>query len=375
MAHTVLRGGSVFDPDSGTLSVRDLVIEDSVIGTTADASARVIPVPGLIVSPGLVDLHTHIFHGQDLGVPADELGDASGTTTFIDAGSAGGHLFGAFRAATVERAGVRIRAFVNIASVGTTSILLGGELKALYYSDEGVAVDCIEANRDLVVGVKVRASGDVGGPNSPEALARARRVADRVGLPLMVHLGPAPATVEQILDTLGPGDILTHAFTGWEDNRLVQNGRLRPGVREARERGVLLDIGHGMSGFSSEVARRMVELGEPPDSISSDLHTYSLPRVVDLPTVLSKFVALGMSVPEVLTSATITPARAVGLDALGVGTVRPGAPADLAVFRIDEGAVDYGDGFGGAFTGSHRLVPVMTVRAGRVVHDATEGNE
>ncbi|MDP3208482.1 MAG: amidohydrolase family protein, partial [Rhodoglobus sp.] len=261
---------------------------------------------------------------------------------------------------------VRIRAFVNIASVGTTSILLGGELKGLYYSNEDVAVECIESNRDLVVGVKVRASNDVGGENAPEALRRARRVADRVKLPLMVHLGPAPATIDEIADTLRAGDIITHAFTGWEGNTVVADGVLRPSIRAARDRGVLLDIGHGMSGFSSAVARSMIELGELPDTISSDLHTYSQTKVIDLPTVLAKFMALGMSLEDVLARATLAPARAAGLDALGVGTLAPGAPADIAVFRLDSRAMAFGDGFGSEFQGEQAITPVLTVIDGTV---------
>ncbi|CAN5573095.1 amidohydrolase/deacetylase family metallohydrolase [soil metagenome] len=374
MTSVALVGGSVFDPDAGGFEPKDLWVVDGRIaaapasGAAGESAHETIDVSGLIVSPGLVDLHTHVFHGQDLGLVPDEIAARSGTTTLIDAGSAGGHLFGAFRLASVDRAETRIRAFVNIASVGTTSIMLGGELKALYYSDEDVAAACVEANRDIVVGVKVRASGDVGGENSPEALRRARRVADRVGLPLMVHLGPAPASVDEILDTLREGDIMTHSFTGWEGNRVVENGELRASVRAARDRGVLLDIGHGGSGFSSLVARAMVEMGEPPDTISSDLHVYSQPTIIDLPTVLSKFLSFGMPLADVLARTTLAPARAVGLDSLGVGTLRPGAPGDIAVFRIDEGEVEFGDGFGARFTGTQTLTPVLTLRDGVVVY-------
>lgn len=366
-----LVGGSVFDPEVGGFETRDLWVVDGRIAATPASGVvadETVDVTGLIVSPGLVDLHTHVFHGQDLGLVPDEIAARSGTTTLIDAGSAGGHLFGAFRLASVDRAETRIRAFVNIASVGTTSIMLGGELKALYYSDEDVAAACVEANRDIVVGVKVRASADVGGENSPEALRRARRVADRVGLPLMVHLGPAPASVDEILDTLREGDIMTHSFTGWEGNRVVENGELRASVRSARDRGVLLDIGHGGSGFSSLVARAMVEMGEAPDTISSDLHVYSQPTIIDLPTVLSKFLSFGMPLADILARTTLAPARAVGLDTLGVGTLRQGTPADIAVFRIDEGEVEFGDGFGERFTGTQTLTPVLTLRDGVVVY-------
>ena len=371
MGSILLAGGEVFDPTTGSFQRRDVAVSGGRIVASLDevVADEVIDVTGLVVSPGLVDLHTHIFRGQDLGLAADEIGRRSGTTTFVDAGSAGGHLFDAFRRTTIEPSAVRIRAFVNIASIGTTSIMLGGELKALYYSDEKVAEECIDRHRDVILGVKVRASGDVGGDNSPIALERARSVADNVGLPLMVHLGPSPAGVDEIVGLLRRGDILTHSFSGWEGNKIVSAGSLRPAVRAARERGVILDIGHGMSGFSAAVARTMIDGGELPDTISTDLHTYSAPSVVDFPTVLSKFLALGMTLEQVLTAATLTPARVIGLDGEGVGTLSVGAAADVAVFRRLPGSVEFHDGFGGSFAGTERITPVLTVLGGRVVWD------
>ena len=369
MTGTVLRGGEVFDPVARSFATGDLRIADGVIADGPPLNDDlVVDVTGCLVLPGLVDLHTHVFDGQDLGLVADTIAPPSGTTTLVDTGSAGAHLLGAFRS-VVDRSDTRIRAFLNIASVGTTSILLGGELKSPHYANEDVAVEAIEANRDLVIGVKVRASFDVGGEHAAEALRRARRVADRVGLPLMVHLGPAPATIDEIAGMLQRGDILTHAFTGWAENAIVADGALRPSVRAARQRGVLLDIGHGMSGFSLDVARIMLSLGEPPDTISTDLHAYSRTLVVDLPTVLSKFLALGMPLPDVLVAATVTPARAAGLDTLGIGTLQPGAPGDVAVLRIVPGTVEYVDSFGGAVTGSERLECMVTIAGGTVVFD------
>jgi len=364
----VLRGGTVYDPAAAEAVVRDVRVADGVFSDhDAQPGDHVIDVSGFVVAPGLVDLHTHVFSGQDLGLAADDIAYPSGTTTLADAGSSGAHLIGAFRATTIERSTVRIRAFVNIASIGTTSIRLGGELRAPWYASEDAAAEAIEANRDFVVGVKVRASGDVGGEHASPALAAARRVADRVALPLMVHLGPAPATVDEIAAMLGPGDILTHAFTGWDDNSVLgPDGRLRASVRAARERGAVLDIGHGMSGFSLDVARRMLAEGEPPDTISTDLHAYSRSMVVDLPTVLGKFLALGMPLADALRRATAAPARVLGLD---VGTLEPGRPADVVVLERVPGAVPFHDGFGGSATGEERLRAVLTFSSGRLVHD------
>lgn len=361
----------MLDARRAILERRDVRIEGGRISAEEpDVLDTVVDVTGLVVAPGLVDLHTHLFVGQDLGIDPDVIGPPSGTTTFIDAGSAGGHVFGAFRRATLERTTLRVRAFVNISSIGTTSILLRGELKSPEYADIEVAVDAIETNRDVVVGVKVRASADVGGEHVSEALRRARAVADRVALPLMVHLGPAPASIDEIADLLGPGDIMTHAFSHWPGNAVVAEGIVRPSVLAARQRGVLLDIGHGMSGFDAGVGRAMVDAGQPPDTISTDLHTYSESRVIDLPTVLSKFLAFGMSLPDALVRATFAPARAVGLDAEGVGTLDPGAPADVAVFRVEEGAVSLGmPGTPGFVVAERRLACVLTVARGQILLD------
>ena len=371
MTALVLRGGDVLEARRGVLERRDVRLVDGRV--SADPAApddRVVDVSGCVVAPGLVDLHAHLFVGQDLGIDPDVVGPPSGTTTFVDAGSAGGHVFGAFRRATLDRTSLRVRAFVNIASIGTTSILLRGELKSPEYADVETAVAAIEANRDVVVGVKVRASADVGGEHAPEALRRARAVADRVGLPLMVHLGPAPASLDEIVDLLGPGDILTHAFSGWPGNTVIADGVVRPSVRAARERGVLLDVGHGMSGFDAAVGRAMVAAGEAPDAISTDLHTYSESRVIDLPTVLSKFLDFGLPLPDALVRATLAPARAVGLDADGVGTLDAGAPADVAVLRLVDGAFALGmPDTPGYVETTQRLDAVLTLAGGAVVHD------
>lgn len=364
----VLRGGMVHDPESSEAKVRDVRIQGGVISALdAKPGDQVIDVSGLIVAPGLIDLHTHVFAGQDLGVPADRTAFPSGTTTLIDAGSAGAHLIGAFRASTIDRSLVRIRAFLNISTIGTTSILLGGELQSPWYVSEEAAEEAIEGNRDIIIGVKVRASSNVGGEHTSAALAAARRVADRVGLPLMVHLGPAPAGIDEIADTLHPGDVLTHAFTGWEDNGILgTDNKLRPSVRAARERGVVLDIGHGMGSFSIDVARHMLADLQPPDTISTDIHAYSLKQVDDLPTVLSKFLALGMPLEDVLQCATANPARVAKVTG---GTLGMGRPADVAVLERVPGRLEFHDAFGGSVTGNEVLRAVMTIMNGQIVFD------
>lgn len=379
MEALLLHGGTVVDPEAGGADRMrrraDVLISDGRIAAVGEAldcpeGARRVDVSGLLVTPGLVDMHAHVFVGQDLGVDADVVGPASGTTTFIDTGSAGGHLFGAFRRSAVERSSARIRSFLNISSIGTTSILLAGELETLAYADEAVAEACAKENDDLVIGIKVRASGNVVGASGGEPMLRARRVADRLGLPLMIHLGPAPPSSEEIMAELRPGDVLTHCYTGFEENRLFVDGRVRESVLAARERGVVFDVAHGMAAFDAEVATDMLAAGFRPDTISSDVHAYSIDSVGDLPAVMSKFLALGMELDEVIACATLKPAIHAGLAADGVGTLRPGAPADVAAFELVEGPVQYADTRGRTFTGRRRLRTALTVQAGAVVHDA-----
>ena len=391
MGALLLHGGEVVDPEAGGGSagagapgpagvgtLADVLLLDGRIAAVAPAGSLTdvpegterVDVSGLLVTPGLVDLHAHVFVGQDLGVDPDEVGPRSGTTTFVDTGSAGAHLFGAFRATTLDRAQARVLAFLNISTIGATSIQLAGELETLAYCDEPGALAAAREHADRIIGIKVRASGNVVGRSGAEPMHRARRVADRLGLPLMVHLGPAPPGSDEIMATLRAGDVLTHCYTGFEDNRLLVDGSVRESVLEARRRGVVFDVAHGMSAFDAEVATEMLAAGFRLDTISSDVHAYSLDAVGDLPTVMSKFLALGMTLDEVLLAATHAPARHAGLAAEGVGTLDVGAPADVAAFELVEGSVAYADTRGGTFHGDRRLRTALTVRAGVIVHEA-----
>ncbi len=358
----VLRGGELIDPADGRRT-GDLWISGPRIARPG-AATREIDVRGKLVVPGLIDMHAHVFAGQDLGVDPDVVGPASGTTTFIDTGTAGAHTFGAFRRGTIERAVPRVRAFVNISTIGITSMLLAGEAQTLAYCDVGACVACAREHADRVLGVKVRASANVVGENGDEPLLRAREAADRLGRPLMVHIGRAPSGIETVLAKLGPGDVLTHCFSGWRDNGLLgENGRIRPSVLAAQRRGVVFDVGHGMGSFDAEVAKALLAEGFAPDTISSDIHAYGTAR---LPEVLAKFLALGLSLDEVIARATLGPARALGLDG---GTLREGAIADVAVLELVDGPVEWEDTWDHTFSGTQRLRVVLTIQGGEVDGD------
>ncbi len=367
----------MFDPDEHSIAVRDVVIAGDTFGdqTPTSDDESTLDVTGLLVTPGLVDLHTHVFRGQMSSVDPAVVGPRSGTTTMIDTGSAGAHLLDAFRSIVSSDPAIpRVLAFLNISSIGITGHTLQGELRGLAYCDEDVAVRVADANRDFVVGIKVRASADVAGSDAFEALGRARRVADKLGIPLMSHMGPAPVPSDAILRVLREGDALTHTYTGFSDNYVTRDRQSLDALKEARDRGVVLDVGHGASGFSIAVAREALANDVPPTTISSDVHRVSLESVGGLPRVLSKFLALGMPLPDVLRRATSEPARVVGVDRQGVGTLRVGAPADVAVFKIIEEPISFTDPFGGKVDGDTSLECVMTIMGGRIVyHDGSLG--
>lgn len=377
MTGVLLTGGEVFDAETGALHRGSVGVVDGRIASAPEevpAGWTVIDVHGAVVVPGLIDLHTHVFDGQDLGVAIDRIAPRSGVTTVVDAGSSGAHLLGAFRRSITDLRDVGVVPFLNVSSIGTTSIMLAGELHAPYV-DADTAVRAVEASEDLIAGIKVRASANVGGAFTDRALAIARDVADRVDKPLMVHLGPAPSSVTGILRILRDGDILTHAFTGWTGNTIVSDGAVIDAALAARERGVVFDLGHGMSGVGYDVVRAAVAAGFAPDTVSTDLHSYSTAQVVDLPSVMGVCVALGMSVPSVLRAVTATPARVLGI---ARGSLRVGGIADLTVLRIGPGRGGVrADAFGGEVVESVRFIPELTMRAGRIVFDARTagGNE
>ena len=334
------------------------------------ASSRLETTGRLLAAHGLTDLHTHLFLGQDLGVRPEADLLPMGVTQAVDTGSAGGHLFEAFRRYVIDTSKVKIKAFVNISSIGTTSIYLQGELKTANYVNVDLAVHTIQEHSDVAIGIKVRASHDVGGELADEALMKARLAADKAGVPLMVHLGPAPASIETILSHLGSGDILTHCHTGWKGNTLLdESGKPRAAVVSAISRGVKFDVGHGAGGFDSTVAMAMIREGYLPDAISTDLHAGSIAKVHSLPKVMSKFLALGMSPEEVFARATSYPATIGGFD-FQRDDFKVGEKATFALFELREGDITFSDAHGHDFKGSQIIEPVFVVFEGGVLFDA-----
>lgn len=364
----IIRGGEVVDPGSGLLGKMDVGIRNGVIAAVdrslpSDEVGATLDATGKIVTPGLFDLHTHIYWGTTYwGIEPDPVASCTGVTTWLDAGTVGSYSFPGFRRYVIERSTVRVLALLNVSSIGLIAPTY--ELTNLDHCDLGLARKIVDANRDVIVGIKARIDANTTRGVGLEPMRLARKLADQVALPMMVHIGKLPPPLEDIFTLLRPGDILTHCFTG-QDNRILEpDGRLKDFVRRAWDGGVVMDVGHGTGSFSYEVAERMLAAGMPPDVISTDAHQLSIQGpMFDMPTTLSKFLNLGMSLPDVIDRATARPARAIRRSDLA--TLKPGAPADVAVFDLEEGTYTFHDVFMSARSGKVRLVNRATIRAGK----------
>jgi dihydroorotase len=375
MYDLILKGGRIIDPSQSIDALLDIAFADGRVaalgpGLQAGTQTQIRDVGGLIVTPGLIDLHTHVYWGgTSLGVDAEELCRKSGVTTSIDAGSAGPGNFAGFRKHVIEPSKVRILAYIHVSHAGIFAFSRNvsvGESEDLRLMDPAGAVEIAAANSDLIVGIKVRVGRHASGDQGVTPLEYALQVADEAGVPLMAHIDEPPPSYEEALDRLRPGDVLTHAFRPFPNAPCTSQGTVKPAVLLARKRGVFFDIGHGMGSFAFKTARAMLANGFPPDTISSDVHALCINGpAYDLVTTMSKFLCLGMSLPAVVQAATENAARA--LKRLDLGTLKPGAPGDATVLSVEEGAFDYVDVVGEHLEGRHKINARATVIGGKWV--------
>jgi dihydroorotase len=376
----LIKGGQVVDPSQKLSAIRDIAIAGKKISRVAEnldpADARhVLDAKGMIVTPGLIDVHVHVYDGvAPLGIPADPNCIAKGVTTVLDAGSAGAHTFPGLRKHVINVADTRVYALLNLSVVGQSTFSKDnphGELLDLRYANTKLAIKTIEQNRDAILGVKVRLSQEMAGERDLKVLGLAKEVAAAVKLPLMVHIGNTHSALRDILEPLGKGDVITHCFHGRENGVLDPKGRVWKDVTKAVERGVRLDVGHGAGSFSFDVAEKALAQDLLPGTISSDVHHFNVHGpVFDLATTLSKFLHLGLKLDQVIERATTNPASTFGFPK-GLGTLREGAEADVAAFKLAEGDFVFVDAHGKKRIGHRKLVPVSTVKAGRLYGSAS----
>jgi len=366
----IIQGGTVIDPATGLHSRSDVAITDGRIVAVEPhiglgEATEVLDATDLLVVPGLIDLHVHVYWGgADLSILPGPHDLERGVTTIADAGSSGANNFAGFRRFLIEPFEGTILAYLNIAVMGQADPVLG-ELHDIRYAIVDRAVEVAKANRDLIVGLKVRVSEQLAGRNGVEAVARAVEAGIEIGCPVMVHIGGSYAPIEDILSQLRAGDIVTHAFTAWEPGIFDSDLRVIPSALEARARGVLFDVGHGAGSFAFRRGEAALADGFRPDTISSDLHRFNVNGpVFDLLTTMSKYLHLGLPLDDVLAMTTVAPAAALGRSG-EMGRLAVGAAADIAVLRLDEGRFPFVDSIGTIIEGRQRLAPVATFKRGR----------
>ena len=372
----ILEGGRIIDPSQHL----DLVAD---IGFAGGRVARIGPdlpagpetdlrdVSGYIVTPGLIDLHTHVYWGgTSLGIDVDGYGRSSGVTTCVDAGSAGPGNFVGFRKHVIEPSAVRVLAFLHVSFAGIYAFsesVMVGESEELRLMAPSEAVAVAEANRDIIVGIKVRVGRHASGRSGTAPLDIALQAADQAGLPLMCHIDFPPPSYEEVLERLRPGDILTHAFRPFPNAPIDAQGRVKDVVKRARERGVQFDIGHGKGSLAFKTARSMLANGFYPDTISSDIHALCINGpAFDQVTTLSKFFCLGMPLNDLVAATTVNPAMALKRPELG--SLKPSSIGDATILAIQEGQFDYVDVVNEHMVGDKRIVSAAVVIGGRWWH-------
>ncbi len=363
MFDLILKGGRLLDPSQSLDTVGDIAFKDGRIAALGPDLGReageVRDVSGKIVTPGLIDLHAHVYWGAtSLSVDAEMIAKRSGTATFVDAGSAGPGTLAGLRKFIIEPSTPRVYSFLNISFAGIfgfSKTVMVGECEDQRLLDSRECLRIAGENPDIVVGIKARVGAKAGGASGLAPLQLAIEVADELDLPVMAHIDFPPPGRKEVLEALRPGDILTHCFRPFPNAPITRDNRIRADILEARERGIIFDIGHGFGGFSFKSARPMLAEGVFPDVISSDVHVLCCDGpAYDLLEVMSKFLALGMPLEDVVRATTINPAKAIRQKDLG--TLAVGAFGDATVLEMASGDFVHTDVVGERLAASEKLV-------------------
>ncbi|HLY47271.1 MAG TPA: amidohydrolase/deacetylase family metallohydrolase [Stellaceae bacterium] len=373
----LIQHGEVLDPGAGLKGMLDVGVAGGKIVEVAPSLAaneahRTISARGLYVTPGLIDIHAHVFvNAHDMGGHTDRFCRASGVTTLCDAGSAGSATFAGLRHVLDHQVKTRVRAFVNLSAIGIVGTSRGGELSHFPYADPEGCARTIAENPDLAIGVKLRYGPGIVWEYTTAPVKLARQTAAMAGVPLMIHITDSPIPLPDILAEMIPGDIVTHCYHGRAHGIMGQEKQLLlKEVVEAQRHGIVFDCAHGRNHFSFAMIEKALDQGFLPDTISTDLTFTSATQgpVWDLATTMSKLLYFGMSLDDLIARATAAPARIMGV-AGTVGTLKPGANADIALLERRNGNFAMTDSDGQTVTAKERLLARMTLKDGRVTYE------
>ena len=378
----LVAGGEVLDPGAGLRGVMDIGIVGGKIAAVAPSlssadAVRTVSAKGYYVFPGLVDIHAHVLiNAHDMGIHTDSYLRATGVTTLCDAGSTGSSNFAGLRNVLDHHVRTRVRAFVNLSAIGITGTARGGELSHFPYADPEGCAKTIKDNPDLAIGVKLRFGPNLVWEYSAEPVKLARRTAHMAGnVPMMMHITDSPIPLPALIEHMIPGDIVTHCYHGRNNGIMGQEKQfVLKEVVEAQRAGIVFDCAHGRSHFNFRMIEKALDQGFLPDTISTDLTMTSATKgpVWDLPTTMTKLLHFGMPLPEIVRRTTAAPARIMGYEGT-VGTLKPGANADVAVFGLREGSFELKDSDGDVVTAKRRLLCQTTIKDGRIWYERPEG--
>ena len=373
----LIQHGEVIDRGAGLHRKLDVAISGGKIAAVAPSlpeseARRTISAKGLLVTPGLIDIHAHVFvNAHDMGGHTDHFCRSTGVTTLCDAGSTGSATFAGLRHVIDHEVRTRIRAFVNLSAIGIVGTSRGGELSHFPYADPEGCARTIEENPDLAIGVKLRYGPGLVWEYTTEPVKLARRTAAMAHVPLMIHITDSPIPLPDILAEMIPGDIITHCYHGRAHGIMGQEKQLvLKEVVEAQRYGIIFDCAHGRNHFSFPMIEKALDQGFLPDTISTDLTFTSATKgpVWDLTTTMSKLLHFGMKLDDIVARATSAPAKILGYDGT-VGTLKPGANADIALIERRNGNVELKDSDGNIVTAKERLITRMTLKDGRVWYE------
>jgi dihydroorotase len=369
----LIEGGTVIDASQNLNGMFDVAIKNGKIlevsrNIAKERALKTVSAKDRIVTPGFIDMHAHCYDAVSIGMNADHYCLGRGVTTVLDAGSAGYATFPNFRKYIINTSITRIVALLHISPIG--NIMFEGGLSNLSWLNPDLTAKMANDNKPVVAGIKIQLSKAISGANDLEALKRALQAAEMAQLPLMVHIDDPYSPLPDILKPMRKGDVFTHVYNNHTHGVLDANGKIIPEVREARDRGVIFDPGQGQTHLSFDVAEKCMQQGFLCDTISTDLTSVSVERrVFDLPTMVSKFMAIGVPLEKAVAMVTINPARVFDYGAQ-IGTLRPGSEADVSIFELREGKFDFEDSEGVKRTGQKMLVSKAVVRHGQLFINA-----